>query len=327
MKRLFLALLFVLLMATAASAKDVIRTGAQGYINWTSGYVYAKGFGPVDPKEPKAMGEYKARRVAIVEGQRNLLEMTKGVRLDSTTVVEDMVVKSSVIKAAVSGLIVGAEVVEGALQPGGMYTVTMRIPIRGKFLKALMDQTMLLGENSDQYRRTMQALASMIMGWMSPAEAQAATFDPKEADTLRKVLEMLKDNPGKTKAEIEATLKKFDAAGNVTGLVIDATGVPDFDIAACPLLKTADGKVLYPSNTVTLETARTLRPVTYDLDMKDAKGNKRVASEPMIVKAVSTYKKRKSDLVLSPADANRVKAMATGTGLLSKCKVVIVVSE
>ena len=83
----------------------------KGIINWSDGSIRAKGMGIVPPNKTGAQGKALARRAAIADLQRNLLETVQGVQIDAKTQVKDFIA-SDVINTAVSGTIKGVEIVE-----------------------------------------------------------------------------------------------------------------------------------------------------------------------------------------------------------------------
>ena len=87
------------------SASDLVDKVGQSSINWSAGYIEAVGIGA--PPE-KMAGKINARPIALRAAQadalRNLLEITKGVQVDSSTSVKDFTVESDVIDTQVNGL-------------------------------------------------------------------------------------------------------------------------------------------------------------------------------------------------------------------------------
>ncbi|HID15491.1 MAG TPA: hypothetical protein EYP16_01620, partial [Candidatus Atribacteria bacterium] len=77
----------------------------KGFIDWSKGKVYAKGYGVANPNLPKATALFGARRAALVDARRNLLETIGGVRIDSETIILNKMTKSDKIKAVVSGVV------------------------------------------------------------------------------------------------------------------------------------------------------------------------------------------------------------------------------
>ncbi len=145
----FFALLFAaLLMFGAGSAsaqlvgtiKDVIEpTGSSGKVDWTTGVITAVGIG-APPAQPAntAQARAMAERAAQVVAYRNLLEAIKGVRVDSTTTVENFMVASDVIKTEVSGIIQGATVMDKKYMSDGSVEVTVGMKLSGALADALL---------------------------------------------------------------------------------------------------------------------------------------------------------------------------------------------
>lgn len=97
----------------------------KGIINWSDGSIRAKGMGIVPPDKTEAQGKALARRAAIADLQRNLLETVQGVQIDAKTQVKDFIA-SDVINTAVSGTIKGVEIIEESFD-GEAYTVSGQI--------------------------------------------------------------------------------------------------------------------------------------------------------------------------------------------------------
>ncbi len=119
------------------------QMGEKGKINWSEGYIEAVGIGA--PPE-RYMGKPNARpmalRAAKVDAYRNLLEITKGVRVDSTTVVKDFTVESDVINAQVEGLVKGGKVVNQEYMSDGTVEVTVRMPLSGGFSQIIIPRAL-----------------------------------------------------------------------------------------------------------------------------------------------------------------------------------------
>lgn len=92
--------------------------------------VTADGFGTLPVGRPAAQAKLMARRAAVVDGQRNLLETIYHLSVDSNTTVENSVLTSDVIQTKVSGILSGARVVSEEFD-GGIYHVVMAVPKYG----------------------------------------------------------------------------------------------------------------------------------------------------------------------------------------------------
>lgn len=121
----------------------VEKIGSNGSINWSAGYVEAVGIGT--PPE-KYLGKPQARPMALrageIDAKRNLLEITKGVRIDSTTTVRDFTVESDEIRSQVEGVIKGAQIFKKEYMSDGTVEVTVRMPLSGNFSQAILPKVM-----------------------------------------------------------------------------------------------------------------------------------------------------------------------------------------
>ncbi len=105
----------------------VIVRKENGLIDWTENYIEAKGMAVAPTGTKGAQSKALARRGAILDLQRNLLEFIKGVQIDSKTTMIDFMAEDRV-KSEVSGMIKNVEVMDGTWD-GESYTVSGRIRI------------------------------------------------------------------------------------------------------------------------------------------------------------------------------------------------------
>lgn len=129
--------------ATWAQLGGVVEpAGADGSIDWTKGVVMATGFGAPPPNAVNAaQARALAERAAFLVATRNLLEVVKGIRVDSATLVENMMVSSDVIKTEVSGFVQGAQIVKKQASPDGSVQVTVAMKLNGDFSSAFLPQS------------------------------------------------------------------------------------------------------------------------------------------------------------------------------------------
>jgi len=107
-------------------------TAIRGNIDWNQGVIQAIGTGvpPAQANSP-AQANAMARRAAVVDAYRNLLEAVGEVRVEAATTVRNYEVESDVVKTRISGLVQGAHVVHEQVMPDGSYQVTMEINLFG----------------------------------------------------------------------------------------------------------------------------------------------------------------------------------------------------
>lgn len=127
------------MVGSVSELNNVLERMGEGYINWSVGTVRATGIGAVpenvsNPVQAAAM----AKRAAVTVARRNLLEIVKGVRVDSETVVNNFVTASDLIKTQVRGFIQGAQIVEEKNLSYGGVEVVMEIKLRGPFADTVL---------------------------------------------------------------------------------------------------------------------------------------------------------------------------------------------
>jgi len=124
----------------AGTIKDVVEpTGTSGKVDWTTGVITAVGIGaPPAQTANAAQARAMAERAAQVVAYRNLLEAVKGVRVDSTTLVENFMVTSDVIRTQVNGIIQGATVMDKKYMSDGSVEVTVGMRLTGELADLLL---------------------------------------------------------------------------------------------------------------------------------------------------------------------------------------------
>ena len=122
---LFATLVFLCVFHVSAEAAE----RETGLVDWGQTYVEATGVAVAPNNVKGAQGRALARRGAIVDLQRNLLESIGGVQIDSRTTVNDFMAEDRV-RSEVHGLIRGVELLDGKWD-GESYTVTGRIRTEG----------------------------------------------------------------------------------------------------------------------------------------------------------------------------------------------------
>lgn len=327
-----LMLTLAIVLAQPVAAEDVVQSLPGGEINWSKGVVYADGYGTASPDiTMSAQRRLLSRRAAIVDAQRNLLEITKGVRLTSMTKVSDMMVASDTTATRVRGVIKGAVVVKENYQ-NDIYSVTMMMPVGGKLMQAVLDKQDIASAEPTIMNLGRSVLASAIDGMLTflvPAIQAASDLtlnNNEEADVVRRVLDWLRQsNPGNVEEALAESIDRFESGARFSGLLVDASAVSNFEIAAVPRIRDEEGNVVYPNESTSFNDIVEKRGVTYDLDLEDAIRNDRVATSPFVVSAIGTYKNQFSDLVISKSDAEKIVASASTVDAMQKAGVLIVV--
>ena len=219
-------------------------------VNWTDDYVEASGQAVAPTgKEKTAQGKLLARRGAIVDLQRNLLEAIQGVRVDAKTTMTDFMANDTV-RTEVQGLIKGIEISDASWD-GEIYTVTGRVKLE-KVRTAVL--------------------------------------------------------PGLPKTPGQKPVPPTPPAGKISasGLLIDATHLP---LIPAMIFRVVDenGKEVYGIDFADAERFLASGLCDYHTNLAYAKGAPRIASTPLVAKAVRTVAPQNVDIVISNADAAKVR--------------------
>ncbi len=135
----FVGLLILPVSVYCAQWQDLVEQTATGKINWTKGVVQAKGIGaPPEKYYGKPQARPMALRAAKLDAMRNLLEATKGVRINSTTLVKNFAITSDIIMSQVEGMVKGAQIVHQEYMSDGTVEVIMQISLMGGFAQLIL---------------------------------------------------------------------------------------------------------------------------------------------------------------------------------------------
>jgi len=184
-----------------------------------TGLLTAQGFGTVDAERYKGpQAKMLARRAAVVDGRRNLLEVIDGVRITSGTTVKDLTLESDLIGTRVKGMLQGAFVTsENLYEDSGSWIAEVEMAI-----------CMTGGPKACVSKPTLAQL-------MQPelvAPAPSAMFMADNA--------VLSDGQSSEESSAASAL----AAAASTGLIVDVTA-QDFSPMLDVRVRTKDGKELY----------------------------------------------------------------------------------
>lgn len=299
MASIFLLSVSVGFCQNTVSMSEWVEKVGQGSVNWSAGYIEAVGIGaPPDQTAGRINARPMALRAAKVDAYRNLLEITKGVQVDSTTLVRNYTVESDVINTQVEGLVKGAYVVDQQYMSDGTVEIKLRMPIYGNLSGIVMPLAV------EKQKEVLPSVTEPAPA--TPAPAQETPSAPAPAPP------------------VEAAPAPAPPAPVVyTGLVVDARGIQARP-AMSPRIFDEDGKEVYGSANVEREYAVSQGMSGYARDLTAAQSNQRVTANPITVKALKTGGPGKADLVISNADAQMIVATAQNASFMKQCRVMIV---
>ncbi len=191
-----------------------------------------------------------------------------------------------------------------------------------------MNSKVLIGELLSEKQETREALQGLIK--KTPlVDMTYGKFGEVRATVMLEIRGGLADLvlPGsfrKIESVHQPNASLSDAGPSFSGLIIDCRGF-QVKSAIAPLVTDEDGKEVYGPAYISRDHAIRNCVASYAEDMEAAKDSPRVSENPLIVKGIRTAQTGVSDVVISNADAAKIRGTASHLILLQKCKVVIVI--
>ena len=268
-----------------------------GGIDWTAQVVRATGIGAPNPNLPPGAQRASAIEAAKVVALRNILQIVKGVYVNSETTVENMMLASDVIRTKVEGVVRNYRVVDIRYVSTGDVEVDVEVPLAAFYeiflqvspqpgATAAPDVCPLCGQpwpEGKPYPRN-YPVPSAPRGTPSPAARPGVVY---------------------------------------SGLIIDARGL-GVRPALAPKVVDEMGNEVYGTGNVSREYAVQVGVVGYEKDINRARTNERVADNPMVVKALRAAGPNRTDVVIRNADAQVIRQAAQNLNFLEQCKVMII---
>lgn len=333
----FFGLLALLPFAVqSAQGQEVVERLPSGVINWTQGIVTAKGSGiPPTGITIPSQARLMAERAAKADALRNLLEAVKGVRVNAETTVESFTTKSDVVMTRVSGIVIGAQVVDRRYLSDGAVEVTVAVNLTGELLAVMLQELPPI---------TLPAMRLPVLPAVpkpmpptplpSPTVPPVKTLPPSppketkvEPPLPAKETRVTPPPPPETKAtaptppavEEKLDLKKLD----YTGLIVDARKL-GLRPALIPKVLNEKGELVYSQANVEQKELVQMGLVGYAKDVNAAAKNQRVTAEPVVITGLGATGEKKTDVIISNRDAQVVLTTAPYTGYLKNGRVMLV---
>lgn len=109
-----------------------------------------------------------------------------------------------------------------------------------------------------------------------------------------------------------------------TGLVVDAKGLGVRPVMV-PRILDENNQEVYGTAFVSREYAVQLGMSGYGRNLKEILNNQRVADQPLVVKGLKTLDPGGSEIIISNADASKLRGTSDSLYFMKKCRVIIVV--
>jgi hypothetical protein len=120
------------------------QVGTSGSIDWGKRVVIATGIGAPPPNVPLAAARPNALRAAWAVAMRNALETVKGIRVNSTTTVENECTSNDAINTSINGYIKGFQQKgKTRYMSDGSVEVTYEIALEGDLMNSILPSEIL----------------------------------------------------------------------------------------------------------------------------------------------------------------------------------------
>ena len=283
-----MTLMLTLLVTTAFAA--------EGEVNWERGTITATGYGVPNPKfKIPGQARLSARDAAKADALKGLLETVKGVSVEANVSVEDYMTQNQAINTGVSGLVIGAQVVQEGWVDNDIYSVTMEIPMYG--VKSVA--------NSVLPRTTVKEPIPAPVPNVQPSPPTTITTTTTTTTTIPSVPSTKPSSSG--------------AYGGYTGVIIDCRGM-NLNPVMSPVIRNDQGTPIYGYKNLNPDLIIEIGMASYATDMRSAAAA-RAGSNPLVFKAVR-LEEHNAYPVLTTADANRLLIENNASGFLEKLNVV-----
>ncbi|MEA2018140.1 MAG: hypothetical protein U9N59_06800 [Campylobacterota bacterium] len=298
--------LFLFLCSSTLFADLVEFVSDSGYVNWSTGKVYATGYGVTNSKYKKPIALIRSKRAATIDARRNLLESIGGVKIDSQTVIKDGMLKSDTIKSTISGVIKGA-IITKMEEEDSMVKVTIEAPLNGSVLDAVYPELVENDLLSVMNRKFPYRHIDMLF----------ASIDDRE---IYKIYQRL-DRLDKAVFYEDKMIKK-----EVTGVIIDARGTNFIPTLSPKIFQIRKARPMYPDGVVDKDTLISSFSALFVNSLIDAKEHPKVGDYPIVIKALRTYGKWRDKLILGNNSSARFSKLLN-KDVLKNANVVIVISK
>jgi len=281
--------LMLFAVSTAGRCEDretVPDQPAVSRIDWNHGWVQATGvYAPTTPSAASPGDRLKAVTAAKQSAQANLLAVSKSLRVHACHTIENVYGNDPVIMGKLESMVRQAPVIKQAYLSDGTVAVTLEMKIRGAFSQLVLPAEI----------RQIESIRTVAADKGTDARAAAGGVGTAAGA----------------------------GAGVYSGLVVDARGL-ELNATMSPKIYDESGLEIYGSAFVSREFAVQLGMARYVLDMEAAVGLPRVGDHPLVVKGLRTTQPGHCDIVISNADASKIRSGSEHLIFLKQCQVVIV---
>ncbi len=294
----FIPVIILFFSSNICYSKDLIQNFKTGKINWTTGLVIAWGNGYASKgiTDMRLAREF-AKKEAILDARRNLIEIIKSVRLDSKVSIEDIAKNWDLTEENIKRTTYDSKIKTDFL-PDNRAKATVELKIYGK----LADSVYFFSPEKEEAKSDKTMLSF-------PGGKSKETFErKKEGEFLTK----------ESKTGKEESL--------YSGVIIDARNL-EAEPALFPKIFNEREELIYSYTKVEYPYAMEQGMVRYERDLNSAQKDVRVKPRPLVIRAIRVKGEEKTDIVINDGDAKKLMNEEKTGGFLKQGKVIIVLDK
>lgn len=269
-----------------------------GYVDWEGFVIRSSGVSSLDVQNQTAEQRIQALESAKQAATQNLAKVAEQLVYSSNITVKEALAQKSLSSAHLQRIVQGFTLVDTRSMSDMSIEVDIELPISGRLSDVLLPKDCGKG----QLRLSDKLLCpTCLQPWPEgkPVPEGVKLVNPAEGLLSPKGIPY-------------------------TGLIVDARGL-GLNPAITIKILDEDGNEIYGTNYVDRDNAVEIGIVAYKSEMGDARNEKRIGSEPLLVRGLKASGPLKVDVVVSNMDAALIHSAAHIQNFLKGCKVVVII--
>jgi hypothetical protein len=285
----------VFAQSNQGSNDEVVQNLSHGQVNWTSKVIVVTGSAAPNLKGGVVAAQVRLQteRAAELDAYRKILEIVKGVKVDSQWTIGDMMQAVPEVKTSVEGIIKGMKRIDTKYYSDGGVDVVVQVDLEGMMASTVAKEVV---KKSSAEKR-----------------GDAVTVDKKEEAAKDKEVKKVEEKKVEAKKEEKKEEKKAEMA-DTTGVIINVKGHP-YQPVMFPKIVDDKNNEIFALDKADQSLVNEGRVVSYYLNENAAKNSDRVKDRPIIINAVSV--RNKSEIVIKSEDAKKINKDLFRTGRIA----------
>ena len=301
MKRYLLVMLLVGSIVFAESTQvnkdEVVQKLSHGQVNWTNKVIVVTGSAAPNLKGGVVAAQVRLQteRAAELDAYRKVLEIVKGVKVDSQWTVGDMMQSVPEVKTTVEGIIKGMKRIDTKYYSDGGVDVIVQVDLEGMMASTVAKEVVK----------------------KAPAEKKEEPVAVKPDTNVKKEEPKREEKKEEKKVEAKKEEKKEEKkveSADTTGIIINVKG-HSYQPVMFPRILDDKNNEIFALEKADQSLVNEGKVVSYYLNENAAKNSDRVKDRPIVINAVSV--RNKSEIIIKSDDAKRINRELFKTGKIA----------